>query len=91
MKKFNVVDLGQFKEQRETRRTEENYGRYLQTLGNSQLEGEVNYLLDEFSQDVYGKDFFTKGKLILKEISSRSHKSVKAKIDKFSEETLRLL
>lgn len=91
MKKSNVIDLNEFKEQKEIKRTEENYGSYLKTLANSQLEGEVHYLLEEFSQDLYGKDFFSRGKLILKEIRSRAHLTVKTKIDKISEETLKLL
>ena len=74
--KFGVFDLGEFKELKEIKRTEESYGRYLKTLANGQLETEVNYLLNEFSEDVYGKDYFSRGKLILKEISSRISSSL---------------
>lgn len=91
MKKLNVVDLGEFKELREIKRTEHNYGLYLKTLANSQLETEINGLLEEFQMDSYGKEFFSKGKLILKEISFRSTGSVKAKIDLMNDETLKLL
>jgi len=55
---MSVINLGEFKELKEIQRCEESYGRYLKTLGNSQLEIEVNSLLKEFSDDVYGKDFF---------------------------------
>lgn len=88
---MNIVSLGEFKELKETRKTEEAYGRYLKTLGNTQLEIEVNALLEEFSGDQYGKDFFCKGQMILKEISSRAQGPVKAKIEKFSKDTLRLI
>ncbi len=88
---MNMVDMVEFKELKEIKRTEESYGRYLKTLGNSQLEIEVNVLLEEFSGDVYGKDFFSKGQLILKEISARAHQPIKAKIENFTKETLRLL
>lgn len=88
---MNVVSMGEFKELKDIKKAEESYKRYLQTLGNSQLEIEVNALLEEFSGDVYGKDFFSKGQLILKEISSRATGPVKTKIEKLSKDTLRLL
>jgi hypothetical protein len=88
---MNVVEMGEFKELKEIKRTEESYGRYLKTLGNSQLEIEVNVLLEEFSGDVYGKDFFSKGELILKEITSRAQQPIKGKIENLTKETLRLL
>lgn len=91
MTKLNVVDLVEFKELKELKRTEENYRSYLKTLGNSQLEIEVNHLLEEFSGDCYGRDFFSKGQLILKEITSRVHPPVKAKIEKLTQDTLRLI
>jgi hypothetical protein len=80
MSKVNVVDLGAFKELKELRRSVESFEKYLKTLSNSQLETEVNYLLDEFSSDSHGKDFFSKSQLILKEIKSRAHRFVKPKI-----------
>lgn len=88
---MNVIDLGDFKENREIKRSEEAYRLYLKTLANSQLEGEVNHLLEEFSGDVYGKDFFNKGHLILREISSRAEPSVRAKIESMGQDTLRLI
>jgi hypothetical protein len=88
---MNVVSLNEFKELQEIKKTEESYGRYLKTLANSQLESEVNALLEEFSDDKYGKDFFTKGQLILKEISKRAEPPVRAKIEILNHETLRLL
>jgi len=88
---LNVVDLGEFKELKELRKSEETYRHYLKTLGNTQLEGEVNYLLDEFAQDSYEKEFFSKGRLILSEISSRAQGGVKTKITLLNEETFRLI
>lgn len=85
---MNVVNLGEFKEQKEIRKSEEAYKGYLKTLGNSQLEIEVNSLLEEFSGQVYGREFFSKGQLILKEISSRTHEKVRKKIELFTNETL---
>lgn len=91
MTKLNVVDFGEFKEQKEIKRMEDAYRSYLKTLGNSQLEIEVNHLLEEFSGDVYGKDYFSKGRLVLKEISSRATGPVKSKIDALNKETLKLI
>lgn len=88
---MNVINLGEFKELKETKRCEETYGRYLKSLGNSQLEIEVNSLLEEFSGDSYGKDFFSKGQLILKEITSRATGPVKSKIETMTSDTLKLL
>jgi hypothetical protein len=88
---MNVVSMGEFKELKEIKRTEEAYGRYLKTLGNSQLEIEVNALLEEFSGDSYGRDYFSKGHLILKEITSRATGPVKTKIESLTKDTLRLL
>ena len=88
---MNVINLGEFKELKETKRCEETYGRYLKSLGNSQLEIEVNSLLEEFSGDSYGKDFFSKGQLILKEITSRATGPVKSKIETMTSYNLKLL
>lgn len=91
MRHFNVINLGKFKEEREIRRAEDSYKLYLKSLGNTQLEIEVNALLEEYSGDNYGKDFFSKGQLILKEITSRAHHSVKKKIELLTSDTLNLL
>ncbi len=91
IKTLNVVDLEKWKEMKEIRKSEERYAKYLGTLANSQLESEVNYLLDEYSGDASGNDFFSRGKLILKEISSRTHGSVRAQIDRLNFDTLRLI
>ena len=88
---MNVVSLNEFKELQEIKKSEESYGRYLKTLENSQLETEVNVLLEEFSGDKYGKDFFNKGQLILKEISKRAEPQVRTKIEILNQETLKLL
>lgn len=88
---MNVVNLGEFKELKELKHTEEAYSRYLKTLGNSQLEVEVNALLEEFSGDAYGKDFFIKGRLILNEISSRAAHPVKTQIESLTKDTLKLI
>lgn len=88
---MNVISLGDYKELKELKKCEELYGRYLKTLGNSQLEVEVNALLEEFSGDSYGRDFFSKGRLILNEISARASQPVKTKIDSLSKETLKLI
>ena len=88
---MNVFSMGEFKELKEIRRAEETYGRYLKTLPNSQLEIEVNSLLEEFSEDLYGKDYFSKAQMVLKEITCRAAGPVRTKIEKFTKETLRLL
>lgn len=87
----NLIELGNFKELREIRKTEESYGRYLRSLTNSQLEPEVNFLLEEFSRDNYGKDFSSKVKMIFDEISLRADVPLQNKISQLSEETLKHL
>jgi hypothetical protein len=88
---MNVISLGEFKELKEIRRCEETYGSYLKTLANSQLEIEVNALLEDFSGDTYGKDFFSKGRLLLNEITSRAAEPVRTKIETLTSDTLKLL
>jgi hypothetical protein len=88
---MNVINLEDYKESKELKRSEAVYGMYLKTLGNTQLESEVNALLEEFSGDTYGRDFFSKGRLILNEISSRASQPARSKIDHLSQETLKLL
>lgn len=91
MTKLNVVDLGNFKEFKEMRRAEMNYGSYLGTLSNTQLEYEVHNLMDEFAENKYDKDFFSRGKLILKELTTRANDATKIKIEMLTKETLNLL
>jgi hypothetical protein len=88
---MNVINLEDYKETKELKRSEELYGRYLKTLGNTQLEFEVNALLEEFSGESCGRDSFSKGRLILNEISSRATQTVRTKIEHFSKDTLKLL
>ena len=88
---MKVICLNDYKETKELQRCEESYTRYLKTLGNSQLEVEVNVLLEEFSGDIYGKDFFSKGRLILNEIGLRAQEPVRTKIQNIARETLRLI
>ncbi len=89
---MNVISFGDYKEMQEIKRCEESYSRYLKTLGNSQLEIEVNCLLDEYSCDSYGVDYFSKGRLILSEISARAAAPVRSKIELLiTNDTLKLL
>jgi hypothetical protein len=81
---MNVVSLGKFKELKEVKRVEESYGYYLKTLCNSQLETEVNTLIEEFSTQNYGNDYSSKSQLILNEITSRVDLPVKPKIKELS-------
>jgi hypothetical protein len=87
MIKTNVVMMGQFREMRETQRSQDNYKRYLSTLANSQLESEINYLLEEFSMDTYGQDFFYKTRLVQSELVSRADDDWKARIQNMNLET----
>jgi hypothetical protein len=84
---MNVVKFDEFRQLKEIRRNEEAYNRYLKSLGNSQLEGEINSLLEEFSQDSFDLNFFSRGRLILKEISFRAHGQVKVRIDKLTDKS----
>lgn len=87
MTNTNVVMMGNYKEIKEARRSQENYRRYLGTLANSQLETEISYLLEEFSMDNYGNDFSSKVKLIQSEIISRADQDWKHKIENLTKET----
>ena len=86
MIKTNVLMMGQFRELRETRRSQDNYKRYLSTLANSQLESEINFLLEEFSMDTYGQDFFLKTRLVQSELVSRADEDWKARIENMNQE-----
>ena len=91
MIKTNVVKLSDVREKRDARRSQENYKRYLGTLANSQLEGEINYLLDAFSNDNYGNDFSNKVHMIQTELVLRADGDWKVKIAELSRETPILL
>jgi hypothetical protein len=91
MSKLNVVSMGEFRELRELRRSGEGYGRYLSTLGDSQLGTETNFLLDEFSNGAYGKDYSQKVQMVLEEIASRADTTCRKTIRDLNSDTLRLL
>lgn len=76
----NVVSLGQYKENTLLRKSQQQYKEYLGGLDHSQLESEVNFLLQEYSTDLYGKDYFLKGQMILKEIAGRTNGEWSSKI-----------
>ncbi len=84
MTKSNVVSMDEFCEMREARKVQENYKKYLVSLANSQLETEINYLLDEFSLDTYGKDFFSKVRLVQNELVSRADDDWKVRIEQLN-------
>lgn len=77
----NVVSLGQYKENAQLRKSQEQYKDYLGSLSHSQLESEVNFLLEEYSHDLYGRDYFLKGQMILKEIAGRTDGEWSNRID----------
>jgi hypothetical protein len=81
LKAVNVVNVGDFREFREMKHNQVTYEKYLRSLGDSQLGVETNYLLDEFSNDSFGKDFSMKVKLVLTEIASRADDEWKVKIE----------
>ena len=87
MIKTNVLMMEQFRELRESRRSQDNYKRYLSTLANSQLESEINFLLEEFSMDTYGQDFFFKTRLVQSELVSRADEDWKVRIENMNQET----
>ena len=89
MSKLNVVSMGHFRELRELQRS--GYGRYLRTLGDSQLGTETNVLLSEFSSDVLGKDFSQKVQMVLEEIASRADGQCRQTIRDLNQQTLNLL
>ncbi len=79
--KWNVTSLSEFRERKELWKTHEGYQSYLRSLANSQLEVEINFLLDECSHDAYGKEIFQKGHLVLGEIASRADGEWKKRIE----------
>ena len=91
MIKTNVVEMGDFREMRETRRSQDSYKLYLSTLANSQLESEIHFLLDEFSMDTYGKDFSTKVRLVQSELVLRADDEWKDRIQALTEESKQYL
>jgi SRSO17 transposase len=91
MIKTNVLVVGDFREIKELRKTQETYKKYLGTLGNSQLETEIQYLLNQFSLDTTGKDFYEKVKLVQHEIVERADSDWKSRIEVLNKETLQLL
>ena len=88
MAKAEVIMMGEFREMRELRKTQANYKRYVSTLENSQLESEINFLLEEFSMDTYGKDFFYKARLVQSELVLRADDDWKVRIENMNQEIL---
>lgn len=86
MAKLNIVDLGAFKELKELKKSLSSFENYLKGLSNTQLEVEVNHLIDDSQEEKKNKDFFSKSQMILKEISSRVDPSVKSQIDEMRSE-----
>jgi len=87
MKKLNVVDLLEFKEQREKRLVEQGYGHYVKSLRDEQLPTELRHLQELSSNS----EFIKKGLILSKEFASRATDSIRGKIEKMHDETLRLL
>ena len=83
MTKLNVVDLVAFKELKELKRSVASFEKYLKSLSHMQLQVEVNCLIDEPTQSnpSTGGSFFSKSQMIIKEISSRVHPTVRPKIE----------
>ncbi len=91
MVKTNVVMMGDFRDMRDMRRSQDGYKKYLATLANSQLEGEINFLLNEFSEHTYDKDFFFKVRQVQTEIVARADDDWKLRIESLNRETLHLI
>lgn len=89
--RMKIINLEEFKESKELRKCENTYSRYLKSLNNMQLEIEINSLLEEFSNNSYGKDFFSRAQLLLHEIASRSEESVRNKLESMTRETFKRL
>ena len=87
MEKLNVVDLLKFKEQREKKFEEQGYGHYLRSLQDEQLPTELRHLQETTSNT----EFIKKGLILSKEFASRATGSIRGKIEKMHNETLRLL
>lgn len=79
MSKLNVVDMESFKELKERKKSLRAFEGYLKGLSNTQLEVEVNHLMD--SSEESGGEFFSRSQMVLKEITNRAHPSVKSKIE----------
>lgn len=81
----NVVSLKDYQKKTKESKFRQNYDRYLKLLKNEELENEVNYLLDEFSDDNYGNEFFLKGEMILGEIAGRVDQPFAGSIENMTE------
>lgn len=79
MSKLNVVDMESFKELKEKKKSLLSFEGYLKGLSNSQLEVEVNHLMDRSEET--GTEFFSRSQMVLKEITNRAHPAVKSKIE----------
>lgn len=80
----NITSIEELRELKELRKSQDHYEKYLGTLANSQLETEINFVLDQYSLDSSGKDFFQKVKLIQNEIVSRADADWKDSIQRLN-------
>lgn len=80
-----MVSLSDYQKKFKESKFRNNYDRYLKLLKNEELEHEVNYLLDEFSDDNYGNEFFLKGEMILGEIAGRVDEPLAGTIETMTE------
>ncbi len=80
--KDNVVKIEDLKARKEVHLSRQSYGKYLKSLDNFQLEIEVNHLIKIASEKKTPDDLYVKGKMVLKEISSRVSPLAKAKLHK---------
>lgn len=80
MTKGNVLNLEELKVWREKRLAQDAYQRYLASLPHGQLEGEINFILDEFSLGRSHMDLLSKVNLIQRELVSRADSTGKVQI-----------
>lgn len=80
-----MVSLSDYQKNFKESKFRNNYDRYLKLLKNEELEHEVNFLLDEFSDDNYGNEFFLKGEMILGEIAGRVDEPLAGTIETMTE------
>jgi hypothetical protein len=80
----NVIGFEDLRVRNEIRKSQANYKMYLGTLGNSQLEAEINFVLDHYSSEINENDFLDKVKLIQNEILNRADTDWKNSIQRLN-------
>ncbi len=81
-----VVDLGAHRERRARQQGQKAYLAYLASLEDAQLEGEAEFLLEEFSGQDFGAEYREKVQLYFGELSRRAGERFGQAIDRLAKD-----